>query len=331
MAEFSDICLKHVRSRKLRPNWRIFMRHDWERFLKPGWERIMPPGSSVAADMYHQLKAERGRRWQVRAPEPTREEIAAEKAAYEEYQRKLAELRWMLADLKLDLTLQRLRAKAYKANFNPAQPRWPAGSREGGQWTDGGGGGGRINDPRVISDVEPVEDLKPGAQYAALKRPGNLPKLPKQEPPPNEKNRIVWELARSSIPIRVLLEAPKWIQGYIAEIKSYRDPPKTLEELQEAVSPKSTPGYQDQDHHIVNQVAPEEPGRPFPEERIDSAENVVRIPTRKHYEINGWYSQPNDEKPFYSLSPRDYLRGKEWSERYRIGLEALKEHGVLKR
>jgi hypothetical protein len=53
MAEFTDICLKHVRSLKLRPNWRIFIRHDWERFLKPGWDRSMPPGSSVAADMYH--------------------------------------------------------------------------------------------------------------------------------------------------------------------------------------------------------------------------------------------------------------------------------------
>jgi hypothetical protein len=139
MPEFSDICLKHVRSHKLRPNWRLFMRHDWERFLKPGWEKSMPPGSSVAADMYHQLKAEKDRKWQVRAPEPTREEIAAEKAAYEEYRRKLAELRWMLADLKLDLALQRLREKAYKANFNPAQPRVPAGSREGGQWTSDGG------------------------------------------------------------------------------------------------------------------------------------------------------------------------------------------------
>jgi hypothetical protein len=137
------------------------------------------------------------------------------------------------------------------------------------------------------------------------------------------------ELARSSIPIRVLSEAPKWIHGYIAEIQSYRDPPKTLEEMQQAATDKTTPGYQN--HHIVGQVAREEPGRPFPEARIDSPENIVRIPTRKHYEINGWYSRPNDEKPFYGPSPRDYLRGKEWSERYQIGLEALREHGVLKR
>jgi hypothetical protein len=57
----------------------------------------------------------------------------------------------------------------------------------------------------------------------------------------------------------------------------------------------------------------------------------VRIPTRKHYEINVWYRESNPDGPFYRRSPQDYLVGKEWSERYRIGLEALREHGVLKR
>ncbi|MQT13730.1 hypothetical protein F0357_13995 [Rhizobiales bacterium Sp-1] len=31
---------------------------------------------------------------------------------------------------------------ALKAHFNPLQPRVPAGRRDGGQWTDGGSGGG---------------------------------------------------------------------------------------------------------------------------------------------------------------------------------------------
>jgi hypothetical protein len=125
------------------------------------------------------------------------------------------------------------------------------------------------------------------------------------------------------------LEAPRGIHGYIAEIQSYRDPPKTLEEMQQAATDKTTPGYQN--HHIVGQVAREEPGRNFPEEWIDRPENKVRITTRKHYEINVWYAQSNDDEPFYGRSPRDYLRGKQWSERYRIGLEALRDHGVLKR
>jgi hypothetical protein len=111
-------------------------------------------------------------------------------------------------------------------------------------------------------------------------------------------------------------------------MQAYRDAPKTLEELQEAVTDKTTPGYQD--HHIVGQFARKEEGRNFPEWWIDSSENIVRIPTLKHEDINGWSQRPNREKPFNGLSPRDYLRGKDWSERYRIGLQALIQHGVLK-
>lgn len=67
----------------------------------------------------------------------------------------------------------------YENKYRPNQPRVPAGSREGGQWTaDGAGGGSRspgsqpttrpapINDPRVISDAVPDNGWKPGAQYA---------------------------------------------------------------------------------------------------------------------------------------------------------------------
>lgn len=36
-----------------------------------------------------------------------------------------------------------------KAGFNPAQPRVPAGSPDGGEWTGGGGGGGGENAPTL--------------------------------------------------------------------------------------------------------------------------------------------------------------------------------------
>jgi hypothetical protein len=121
---------------------------------------------------------------------------------------------------------------------------------------------------------------------------------------------------------------PYALYEHLATMQAYRDPPKTLEELQQAVTDKTTPGYQN--HHIVGQVARKEQGRNFPEWWIDRPENIVRIPTLKHEEINGWYGKPNDDKPFNGLMPREYLRGKGWSERYRIGLEALSDHGVLK-
>ena len=37
----------------------------------------------------------------------------------------------------------------------------------------------------------------------------------------------------------------------------------------------------------------------------------LSIPTLKHWEINAWYSTPNED--FNGLSPRDYLRGKSLS------------------
>ena len=53
----------------------------------------------------------------------------------------------------------------YENKYRADQPRVPAGSREGGQWTaDGAGSGSQptdkppINDPRVISDATPDND-----------------------------------------------------------------------------------------------------------------------------------------------------------------------------
>jgi hypothetical protein len=44
--------------------------------------------------------------------------------------------------------------------------------------------------------------------------------------------------------------------------------------------------------------------------------------------INAWYSRGNEE--FGDLSPRDYLRGKDWDEQMRVGLDILRKYKVLK-
>src|ERR1700722_17957995 len=49
----------------------------------------------------------------------------------------------------------------HKAGFNPDEPRVPAGSPDGGQWTRDSGNGA------VISDATPDNAWKPGGQYAA--------------------------------------------------------------------------------------------------------------------------------------------------------------------
>jgi hypothetical protein len=68
----------------------------------------------------------------------------------------------------------------YERKYRPDQARVPPGNRDGGQWTDEGGGDGSIsgtggdvapssgaNDPRVLSDAIPDNYYKPGAQVAA--------------------------------------------------------------------------------------------------------------------------------------------------------------------
>ncbi|MFG1425051.1 hypothetical protein [Roseixanthobacter glucoisosaccharinicivorans] len=61
---------------------------------------------------------------------------------------------------------------------------------------------------------------------------------------------------------------------------------------------------------------------------IDGRENLVRISRLKHWEISAWYQKRNDD--YEGLSPRQYLKDKDWAERQRVGIEALVEHGVLK-
>ena len=106
-------------------------------------------------------------------------------------------------------------------------------------------------------------------------------------------------------------------------IEAYWDEPRTLEELQRAVS---TPKRGYDIHHIVEQTSAEQDG--FPRSVIDGADNLVRISRLKHREITGWYMTKNED--YNGLSPRNYLRGKSWAERTRVGLDVLIRNGVLK-
>jgi hypothetical protein len=117
------------------------------------------------------------------------------------------------------------------------------------------------------------------------------------------------------------LMATGWLADkYLPYIITYQDPPRTLQELQQAASLPKIEYYNDL--HLVEQTAAENDG--FPRSMIDAPENLVRIPTL----ITGWYQIPNPE--FDWLSPREYLRGKSWEERVRLGKDALIEFGVLK-
>jgi hypothetical protein len=121
-----------------------------------------------------------------------------------------------------------------------------------------------------------------------------------------------------------IAEAASWFyEEAVPKLRAYLDSPKTLDELQDAVGMPSK-GYDI--HYIVEQTPAEKDG--YPRSMIDAPENLVRVPTLSHWQINIWYSTGNED--FGGLPPREYLRGKSWEERRRIGLKALLQSGVLK-
>jgi hypothetical protein len=160
--------------------------------------------------------------------------------------------------------------------------------------------------PSAYESVEGLIRAYEAEAQEAQARARQLARLGFSPKTPNERPRPMWEGS-----------------GDYDLVEAYRDEPKTLEELQRAVSiPKS--GYDL--HHIVEQTSAEQDG--FPRSIIDAPDNIVRIPRLKHWEINGWYGRRNDE--FGRASPREYLRGRDWAERVRVGRVALIRHGVLK-
>jgi hypothetical protein len=151
------------------------------------------------------------------------------------------------------------------------------------------------------------------------------PIIPKERPPTAaERNDIGRAAARWLAQNRGhIIEGADWFSEYEPSVRAYLDPPKTLPELQQAVStPK--PGYDI--HHIVEKNSAEQDG--FPKLTINAPENLVLIPRFKHWDITGWYMTKNEN--YGGLSPREHMRGKNWDERWRIGLAALIRHGVLK-
>jgi hypothetical protein len=235
----------------------------------------------------------------------------------------------------------------HKTGFNPDEPRVPAGSSGGGQWTAEGGGSPSAAPGAVLSDATPDNNWIPGAQYAANDPPGmGHNQGPPLGEPPEIPPRVLatrqainnflkaaayWLEDASAVdkPAATLffiaLMATRWLADkYLPYVITYQDPPRTLQELQQAAQLPKIEYYND--HHLVEQTGAEKEG--FPRSVIDAPDNLVRVPTLKHWLITGWYQIPN---PDYSwLSPREYLRGKSWQERVRVGKDALIEFGVLK-
>ena len=216
---------------------------------------------------------------------------------------------------------------------DPKHPGWPA------RTPDGKGGEFRPKNELVAAaDGPEIEASGIGHnQGPPLEEP---PKIPKKRPATKValnifiKAAAFWLAAAAetaAFKFRQSLNAVKWLRDCLQSINTYSDPPKTIEELQQdAQNPQ--PGYNI--HHIVEQT----PARQdeFPESMINGPENLVRIPTLKHWQISAWYQTQNPEfkdpnnPDSDGMSPRDYLRGKNWDERKRVGLDTLIKFGVLK-
>jgi hypothetical protein len=99
----------------------------------------------------------------------------------------------------------------HQSHFNQEQPRVPAGHPDGGQWTNGGGGG---TDSRIISDAPSDSDWKPGAQYANASRRGSGSGRGGgrfNEPEPGQAARLAIAQARADEAIaRVRERDPNW-------------------------------------------------------------------------------------------------------------------------
>ncbi|MCW2319253.1 hypothetical protein M2322_004822 [Rhodoblastus acidophilus] len=106
-------------------------------------------------------------------------------------------------------------------------------------------------------------------------------------------------------------------------VKAYFDPPQSLEDLQSAAQSPPELGYDD--HHIVEQATAAADGGEAA--LIAAPDNLARIPTVKHWQLNGWYETSNPS--FNEMTPRQYLKGKSWEERFRVGLQGLRDVGVL--
>ena len=173
-----------------------------------------------------------------------------------------------------------------KAGFRPDQLRVPKGEDGAGEWADEGGGGRKS--PRLM-------------QLAGDIPTGDTPEVPKQRPPTSRgRTAAMKTAARYGGAIGKLIEGAAWLRDRSPIIQSYRDPPKTLDELQQDAS-VPRPGYDR--HHIVEQTQARDDG--FTEEDIEGPANLALIPRMKHWDINQWYQTENSN--FGGETPRDYL------------------------
>jgi hypothetical protein len=170
-----DIYLRPDAKLYLRPDPKLYLRHDAYRFLRPQLRSPVTSGKDPMSDA-----------------ETASNEQQKHRAALA-YRQALLDLKADIAKLRRELVWERIK-RAFlrgdyatplpgKANFNPAQPRWPARSgRISGQWSGAVGTGGPAIDPSAkpgspkLSDETPENLARLGARYAQNAPTGSGPR-----------------------------------------------------------------------------------------------------------------------------------------------------------
>jgi hypothetical protein len=304
--------IEYQRQRWTRPDAERWQKPDPERWLSPEELRLEYP------EVYERKYGGLPRRVSAPAlasqrPTPANQLIRSDESLRLRALSLLRGAQVQVAMLRHELALRR------KANFDPEQPRHPKYSPDslGGRW--------RRRDDRLPVTPDTRDDPRPPVLERLKVEKPSLVQLENIVA-----RRLAGALARATrfaTPTAFLLsmiQETSWLNANRAAIESYQDPPRTFEQLQDAVSPVSKPGYHD--HHIVEQSSK----RPGEEARTNARDNLVRIPQFKHEEITAWYNRIDRNGPYGERSPREYLRDKSWEERRSVGLEVLKKFGVLK-
>jgi hypothetical protein len=145
--------------RPTNPTWR---RHDRHRFIRHDAHRFFTPLGNA-------------KRRAAQAAEAARHEQQAEAARQDAFDRELFALRRELKQLLSDSERRRFEEK-----YRPDQPRVPAGSPEGGQWT-GGGGNSASNDGLLEQDrgsqLTTARDQAPRGDLSQLEAIANDPAI----------------------------------------------------------------------------------------------------------------------------------------------------------
>jgi len=146
--------------------YRRFLRPDWRRWLPPDPERGLTREQREALRHDFMLRdrafetplARRLRKEQEAREREEQEHLEAEHQA--EIEREALKLKAELASLRFELVMAEFRRKA---SFNQNQPRVPASSPDGGQWSSDG-----VGRPGEAADVEPSPepDRTRVAQYS---------------------------------------------------------------------------------------------------------------------------------------------------------------------